>query len=623
MSFGIIDASLQGRMKLFFPSFTKGLVPLEREANIRWRQRVFTETDPGVRKALRVACAKDALFYICGFVYLFDAGDESGTPGPEPFVLYPFQVESAVATYAALHHERRPLRIKKPRKLGETYKCLWLLEHAWHFMPNIHLLVGSHREEEVDSASAKTIQTVIETSKLLPKLDYGHVHMPPWMLPQGYRPRQEPNRTKLKMMNPENGSIIWGTSASGSAGHGPRGYAALWDECALTENLYDIIGGLTEFAPCKLWVSTILELGHPFSTVLRNAPGIKQVNLEWWMHPEFSKDLTIDPETGEKSSPWLRRKLDEINHDPILANRYYFANEDKQAGGYYHARTFETMLGQQKQTTHGGGIYDRGPTIMDPLLRGEFDIIDTAEGPVVSRFCRQPNGRFRLWLTLGLDDKPPRDTRYILGADIAAGTGATPSILTGADWLTGEIVLDYADRLSTPEDHARVALAVSKWLQGDDGRMARLNYENNGPFGGRFGQALAKLGHDNLVRQDDGVIGWYKGNNKETEDAFSLHQLMLCERKLTERNMECVQEMRQYQLPKSGKGPPIFTPAKYAEDPGAMGDNHGDHVITRIVICQVLQNPYDAQELRDAPPSRSYAAAKRKMEEEEWQRLLV
>lgn len=248
---GLIDNTLEGRQKIWFPHFFNGLVPLQPEANRLWRQKIFFTTDPKERKMIRKMCAEDLLFFTAGFVSIYDAGDESGVPGPVPFIPYEFQVESFTAMWSCMHVDRCPLRGKKPRKIGFTWMALDILNHCWQFMPNRTLLIGSHREEEVDGAasSSKGGAFVGDWSLLFPKIDYMHIHQPRWLLPEGYKPRTEPYRTRMRIMNPENGSLFRGTSASSSAAHGERGWAAFWDEAALTENLYDIIAGLSEYSP--------------------------------------------------------------------------------------------------------------------------------------------------------------------------------------------------------------------------------------------------------------------------------------------------------------------------------------------------------------------------------------
>jgi len=607
---GLIDSDLEAKQKLYFPHYFNRSVPLEPEANRVWREKVFLTTDRDEQKVLRRMCAEDFLFYCAGFLNIFDAGDESGRPGPVAFIPYDFQVECFTLMWAAMHDLRQPLRGKKPRRIGFSWGAIGMFEHCWHFMPNHHLLVGSHREEEVDGTQsmAKGGIDVGEWSKLMPKFDYLHVNQPSWLLPDGYKPRQEPYRTRMKLMNPANGSIVWGTSAASAAGHGERGYAVLWDEASRTENLYDIIGGLQAFSPCKFWLSTIGNLSHPFSTILKDSPGILQLSPHWWMHPDYAKDMTIDPATEVRTSPWLERKLDEIGRDPVLANQLYYADETQQVGGYYGAATFRKMLGS-----------DALPgTVMEPRHRGELDITETPSGPLCTRFCEQGNGRWRFWMEFDAEGRPPRNTRYVMGVDIAAGStddagrGASNSIIAVADWLTGELVAEFVTHGKKPYELAAIAVAAGKWFEGDDYLPAMMVPERNGP-GGEFVDVAAKkyrypnMFMQSMARGDDLKMGWHKdGRGDEARLAFGLHDEMICDGRFKERSTDCVQEMRCYQHNPNGRGAPVHSASLMARDPSGARDNHGDRVIARICICQALKRPLDVVKKRGQAPWGSY-----------------
>jgi hypothetical protein len=589
------------------------------------------------RKMLRKKCAEDLLFYASTFVYIYDAGDESGTPGPVPFIPYEFQVEALTKMWWSMHEQRCPLRSKKPRRMGLSWLATIIFEHCWHFMRNRHLLVGSHREEEVDGtmATGKLSAEVGEWSKLIPKFDYIHLNQSPWLLPEGYQPRVEPFRSRMKIMNPENGSIIWGTSASGAAAHGERGYAAWWDEASRTENLYDIIGGLQAFSPCKFWISTIGNLDHPFSTILKEAPGVEQLDLQWWMHPDYAKDVAIDPETGVRTSPWLARKLAEINNDRMKANELYYADESVQVGGYYSADTFLKMA----------GTADKPGTVMLPRHIGELDVIETPKyenaetpkGPFVSRFCEQPNGRWKFWMEFDAAGRPSRADRYILGIDTAAGTtddsgrGASNSVIAVCSWLTGEIVAEYVTHGVKPFELAAIACAVGRWFEGDDFLPAFIVAESNGP-GAELNETLVKKYRYPNVFTEVGKwskagagpkYGWHKVGGEMARLAFGLHQQLICEGKFKERSAECVREMRHYQNNPNGTGAPIHTASLMAADPSGTRDNHGDRVIARVCICQALKRAYEPQRMKGQAPWGSYRSLKESEKRQSWEDALV
>ena len=625
----LIDSELENKQRLYFPHFSAGEVPTDPEQNRRFRQRFFYTSDRMEQKAIRKRCAEDLLFYASAFVYIYDAGDESGKPGPVPFIPYDYQVEALTKMWWCMHDARRPLRSKKPRRMGLSWLATIIFEHCWHFMSNRHLLVGSHREEEVDGTMAigKLSAEVGEWSKLMPKFDYIHLNLPPWMLPSGYTPRTEPFRSRMKLVNPEKGNIIWGTSASAAAAHGERGWAAWWDEASRTENLYDIIGGLQAFAPCKFWISTIGNLDHPFSTILKEAPGVEQLDLEWYMHPDYAKDLTINPETGVRSSPWLARKLSEINNDRIKANELYFADESVQVGGYYSPDTFLKMQ----------GTADKPGTVMIPRHVGELDVIEAKDGPFVSRFCEQPNGRWMFWLEYDATGRPSRADRYILGIDTAAGTtdsdgrGASNSVIAVCSWLTGEIVAEFVTHGVKPYELAAIACAAGKWFEGDDFMPAFIVAESNGP-GAELNETLVKKYRYPNVFTEVGTwskagaapkYGWHKVGGEQARLAFGLHQQMICEGVFKERSAACVREMRHYQNNPNGVGAPIHSASLMSVDPSGARDNHGDRVVSRVCICQALKKPYESQKLKGMAPWGSYRSLKDDEKRKSWEDALV
>ena len=604
--YGLIDKSIEGRQHVYFPHFTANRVPTEPGANAVWRRKAFL-ANKAQQKQLRKMCAEDLLFWIFGFVSIFDSGDESDNPGPIPFLLHEYQIECMTTMWAAMHDLRKPLREKKPRRAGATWRMICLYEHCWQFMKNRHLLVGSHREEQVEgtASTSKGGLFVGEWSRLLPKFDFVQVHQPPWLLPEGFKPRVEPYRTRLKIMNPENGSIIWGTSASTVAGHGERGYSAWWDEASRTENLYEIIGGLQAFSKSKFWISTIGNLDHPFSTILKDAPGIMQLEPQWWMDPVYSEGLTIDPVSGKRISPWLIGKLAEINNDPVKANELYYADESQQIGGYYSRDSFRTMVGTS----------DNPGTVMDPFAIGEMDIMDQKEGPRVVRFCNQPSGRWKFWFQPDATGRPPRDTRYIFGIDTAAGNadtggrGASNSVIAVCDWRTGEIVAEFVTSGLQPYELARVAVAAGLWFEGDDFQGALMVPESNGPGNQLIDCLVNKQRYGNVYTPDPTEMkyGWFKdGRGDAARLAFGLHQEMICNGRFKERSMDCVREMRHYQHNPNGKGAPIHSASILSDDPSGARDNHGDRVIARICICQPLQKPYNTLKKKGEPAFGSY-----------------
>ena len=607
--YGLIDKTTEGRMRAYFPHFMNGDVPLQPAANEQWRYRVFATSNYKDQQALKRMPSEDLLWWMAGFCSVYDAGDESGVPGRLSAIPSEFQIELMTALWSAVYDKRSQIRVVKPRRMRATWSVIMLLQHMWQFMGERQALVGSHREEEVDGtvAVAKAGRFVGEWSRLLPKMDYVQLYQPKWMLPNGFIPRQEPYRTRMKVVNPETGAIIWGTSASSTAAHGERGWLAYWDEAALTENLYDIITGLSAFSPCKIWTSTVSDLSHPFSTILKDAPTIMQVKLHWSMNPEYTEGLSVDPQTGKKTSPWFERRCADLGFDRTLINKVLEADETVQEGCFYGGAP-----GRPNCLTTMFGLPGKQPTVQPYVRRGELVIIDSKEGPKATGWLDQPNGRWRLWRDLDKDGRFP-DMKLLWGADIAAGgtddrgMGKSNSVLVAGEHQTLDVVATFVAHGLVPYEFAQVAAAGLRWL--GRGREFFGSFENNGP-GKEFGDVLKKrLKYQEIhceVKGEGSTLGWYKGGDENTLDWFSLHRQMICEGSFVERDEDCAMEMREFQYNPIGRGPPIYLPSMTSPDPSGARENHGDRTIARIaMIVASKSRPFEKENERHMPPAGS------------------
>lgn len=607
MSLGIVDKSLEGRRKIYFPH--EHLAPLDPEANFNYRKRIFATKDLKEREYLKKLCKEDFMFYLKSFVYIFQAKTD---PKPVPFLPYPFQSDVFLVLWKCMHDGQEDCRIKKPRDVGATWAVITLFEHTWRFRKYAQLLVGSRREEELDgtTADASGASLVGQWSKLLPKVDFIHEHMPNWMWPRGYKPRREPHRTRLKITNPENGSLIQGESASPRFGRSSRYYAIGFDEHAHTEHGFEIVGSCSQTSDCHIWWSSPNGPATAFAMLGRSP--IRQVSLSWDMHPLHAEGMTIDPDTGRKSSPWFEKECARVGYNQKLIGDEILADETQAGGAYYGPPVFEVMEGTGNK--HG--------TLMDPVRRGEFDIHMMEDGPWVMRWCDQPNGRWSFWKPFDAKNAMSRDTRYVVSVDVAAGSkdaggrGASNSVIAVGDGKTGELVGEFAHHGIPPYELAEMTCAVGRWLQGEDYGPAYVIYEKNGP-GGEFGDVLTrKYRYTNVYREkrrtqnNETTIGWFKnGRGTEAREAFGLHTLMLVEGRFIERSRECAEEMRYYNHNPNGSGAPVHAASiNSKDDPSGARDNHGDRVITRIMMCHVLdQWLTDPPQAYDEPPRGSIA----------------
>ena len=128
--------------------------------------------------------------------------------------------------------------------------------------------------------------------------------------------------------------------------------------------------------------------------------------------------------------------------------------------------------------------------VKEAYLRGDLDFeVNTT---VPHGFLEREKGPLLLWAYADAHGNLPQDRNYVLGVDVAAGTGASNSCITIGDCKTKEKIGEYAVNKYKPHELAKVAVALARWLKGVSG-TARLIWEANGP-GREFGDTVIELG---------------------------------------------------------------------------------------------------------------------------------
>lgn len=602
----IIDSTLEGRQAAYFPHWSRGLCPTDPAANALYRQKLRTTSDPGERAAIKKRCKEDFLYYLTSFVYIFLA---KGDPKPVPFIPYDFQVETLTMMWKCLHDGQEDCRLVKPRDMGVSWMVMSLFEHGWHFMRDVQFLIGSRREDEIDGTSrdASGASPVGEWSKLLPKVDFIHLHQPSWLLPMGYVPRVEPFRTRLRIVNPELGGLITGESANPKFGRSSRFYAIGFDEHAHTEHAFQIIGACSQTSDCHFWWSSPDGPGTAHA-MLGRAP-IKQVRLDWWMHPLHAAGMTIDPTKGDRSrtSPWLEKELARIGYDAVLANNEIWADETRSGGAYYAGELFDLLL----------GVGDRMGTVRERSHVGEIDFRVDADGPRPIGWVEQPGGKWKLWLHFDVEGRPPCDERYIMGIDAAAGStdeqgrGASNSAIVVLGEISRSKVAEYATHGLAAHKFAATVLAAARWFCGSEEHAYMI--WDAGSAGSSMGAVIVD-DYDirsNIYRRKTGEgkvnPGYIKSKNpQESLAPWGSHEKMLWEGGYLERSVDCVGEMRHYHHNPTG-GAPIHAASRQTEDPSGARENHGDRTTATVLACMELANRRaNPKKKEEEPPFGSY-----------------
>ncbi len=458
--------------------------------------------------------------------------------------------------------------------------------------------MGSRNREEVDGSTvqkeldkhAKGGVVAGQWSKLLPKFDFIHLHQPPWIWPEGYRPRTKPFRTSNKIINPSGGGLIEGQAASEDWGRSGRYYGTGYDEMAHTDNAHDIIAASSLSTECHFWWSSPKGPNTAFTRVLGTLE--HQIKLNFFMMPENAEGMTIDPATGKKDSPALQRAFRRVGFDQVKIKNEIWADEEYAVGCYYPIEVFDRI----------DGVDGKDGTIREPRYVGELDIEGENENVRSKRFIEQPAGR---WLFWQLEDfrQPNRDTMYVLSIDAAAGSsdsdgrGASNSVIGVADWISGEIVAEFAMHGLQPHVLARIAAAAGYFFTGSNGAPALIIFETGGSGSQFYTELRDVYRYPNVWSEPraDGKMdyGWVKPRSDSAKDPekrphvpFGLHLRMLLNGRLIERSEMCSKEMKEYQHTASGG--PVHSASTATRDPTGARQNHGDRVITRLCICAVF-----------------------------------
>lgn len=612
VSWSLIDKSLEGRMRVYFPHHH--LVPKEAVAHARFRSSVLNTKAPGDRRRLWKWCAEDRLFYLNSFVYIFQA---KGDPKPVPFNTYPFQDEALLIMHKCMYDGDAPrtaenpngqedFRVKKPRDMGVTWEYfIGMVEHGWHFERNRHYLVGSRNKNEVDRGSAAESEDgeqLSEWARLMPKLDFVHLHQPAWMRPPGYLPMREPWRMSMTLRNPANGNVISGESANPNFGRSGRYFGIGFDEFAATDKADDVHAACSSTSYAHAWISTPRGPATEFALIGRSS--CQQIDLQWWMHPLHSEGIELDG-NGRPTSPWYRDQCERLGNNAVKIAQELNADEEASGGGPF----FSALL-----------IENCRAKCRPPLFRVKMDVVTGPDGPVVKQIIDRLGGDWWFWEPLAADGGPPKGVYYLF-ADVAAGSrdmtsglGASNSILSAMDARTGVKGWEYAVQGIQPYEFAELAVAAARWFADEDGRGAFLGWDSGGP-GDQFGDCVTqKHGYKNVYYDPEPRRreksrnakrpGFKKthGENGNARGFYTDFALALQSGRFHEPNIHTIQEMQCYVHDRNGHA--VHAATESPSDPTGARDNHGDRVVASSGLVRMMLKYPVAERLaeRIAPP---------------------
>lgn len=583
------------------------LVPKEFDANLTFREQILNDAqgDPDYQDELWMMCSRDILFYFNTFLWTYDPRRD---PNELPFITYFYQDVSIVLMDHAIENGYH-VNFKKSRDMG----CSWMLDgvfrHRQKFRWRESFMLISRKQELVDQAG--------DPDSLFWKLDFLEEMEPKWM-------QEARERNELHHRNLETKGTIDGESTNRDVGRGGRRKAIGWDERAATPNGFEVIGAIALNTPCVIGVYTPKGTGTEAFSSEKNTLTVK---LHWTEHPEHAKGLYQivkgEAQVIDHGYPWPRDESGKITYEFVVDGPT--VKEGMYRSPWYDdtcrkLHNIPALIAAELELDDSGSesqFFDQKfldevaePLCKRPAYVGELDFDRDFCEP--RKFIERDNGLFKLWCPLNDRGLPPRDRSYSVGNDVAAGTGASNSVLAVTDDLTGEKVGEYANPRIMPHEFARLAVAVARFFCDQNGEPAILIWEANGP-GRNFGTTIIESGFRNIwwKRDDrkispapDDIPGWPPTKEGKIAMLGSYREAQM-DKKYIDRSIECVKEQAAYVfLPNQSVA---HSSAHQALDPSGANDNHGDRVIATALSYKASKNrrPTPAK-LDQAPPKGSF-----------------
>lgn len=180
--------------------------------------------------------------------------------------------------------------VEKCRDAGVTWLAVGYSVHSWLFIPNDTIGWGSRKQDLVDRIG--------DPDTIFEKMRQTISRIPDVFLPLGFVP--DKHATFMKLINPENGSVIKG-EAGDNIGRGGRTSMYIKDESSYYERAEKIEAALGDNTNVQIDISSVNGLGNVFhrrrengvdwSPNARIEPGFTRVFVfDWRDHPEKTQE---------------------------------------------------------------------------------------------------------------------------------------------------------------------------------------------------------------------------------------------------------------------------------------------------------------------------------------------
>ncbi len=558
-------------------------IPRDISDNLVYRDRLteLCAKDKSAQAGAWQMCKDDVLFYVNSFAWTFRPKAGIGQPKVVPFVTWPAQDDVFRGIIDHINRQRE-LAGEKSRDLGWSWICCYTADWLWRFHDWNKTGLFSRVADLVDSK---------DPDSLFWKVRFVQKWLPLWLYPRGWVARKHDTSNYLE--NPQTNSVITGQATTKDMGVAGRCTWAVFDEFARVPNAYEVRDNTKDTSDCRVWVSTHTGPGTCFHQITTNGVTDKIVS-HWSGHPKKALGLyKVHPERAPSQRVEILDKTYPFPPD------YPFVTDGRPSGGprplvrsvWYD----EECKGRSEADVRTnldidvlGSTKEFFPALLIRQLIGEFARPPIWTGEIVQgQLAPVTNGHLALWVR---PDPMGRFAtgRYVMGADIAAGTGATPSCLSIVNADLGEKVGEYANPDVRPDQFAVTCAMIGKLFCSRGGQEARFVWEASGSVGRLFTDAFFKLGYYHVYYQetDPGYGGFLKptdkpgywmNSNEDKKETLLAYAADLEKRNFVNRSEEALLECLQFRW---GKGGTVeHTMDKNAQDGSGARMNHSDRAI--------------------------------------------
>lgn len=577
------------------------LVPKDPLENLAFRETLLEMADDNAdyQQQLWIASSRDFLFFVNVFLWVFEPREAIILP----FITWEFQDRCLLLAEQTLG--KRDIGVEKSRDMGASWMFLTLFFYRWMFRSRQTFGLVSRTEDACDKRD--------DPDTLFWKLDFHYQHLPKWMAPPI-------ERLRLSLKNKTNDSVITGYSAVGDVARGGRKTAFGMDEMAAwgIDQSFDAWASTQHVTNCRMAVSTPKGMAGVFAEqMLSKDAAMLKISLHWAEHPEKHRGLyrstdevleVIDTDyefppdypfilDGKIRSPWYD---EQCRRHPIPALIAQELDIDYGGSGF--------PFFSPKAVDHHARLYAKDPFLVGDLMFNTDDYRPT--------WREQGGGPLRLWCHLTIDCEPNHNFDYVIGCDIATGSGgsqATNSVASVVNASTGEKVAEFASNDLYPHQFADTVIALRKWFKGPKGD-ALLIWEVNGP-GAQFTKQLIKESPQRIYyRESTDVVGAKVSKSPGWRSTRDTKRRLLGEYgraiergDMINRSAPALDEMLHYIYDQNGSIE--HDRAKSSLDPTIAGENHGDRVIAdALAWLGVGEQPKQTeQDMTHDPPRGSMA----------------